>query len=290
MGLFDDQMMHRARGLDIDVPGLIRMDRAMLYLRQRLREIIDEYERRSTKSLGEAVYRIYRFARDAQYLCRMSGDRQLLFMLRKAIEGLNQRSGRIQTISKLNELLKELESYQPDDMLVLEELRDDNRRIADQLGDDHSSNKITDRQLANQRSVFVIMPFAAEFTDVWKGGIQKAAEAEGFMPIRVDMINRSTNITDDIVSSIDKCHLAIVDVTNNNPNVMFELGYAIAKNKKNIIISQSADFLPFDIRNIRTIVYANSWSGVEELKLRIQEFLKESAPPKHTKRSAKRAT
>ena len=131
------------------------------------------------------------------------------------------------------------------------------------------------------------MPLAAEFTDVWKGGIERAAQTEGFKPIRVDMINRSTNITDDIVASIDKCRLAIVDVTKNNPNVMFELGYAIAKEKKNIIISQSADFLPFDIRNIRTIVYSNTWSGIEELKGRIQEFLKEAAPSKPGKRSTK---
>jgi len=71
--------------------------------------------------------------------------------------------------------------------------------------------------------------------------------------------------------------LAIVDVTGNNPNVMFELGYAVAKSKPHIIISQSVDYLPFDIRNIRTIVYANSWGGIEELRGKIQEFLKENS-------------
>jgi nucleoside 2-deoxyribosyltransferase len=100
------------------------------------------------------------------------------------------------------------------------------------------------------------------------------------------MINRSSNITDDIVASIERCHVAIVDVTGNNPNVMFELGYAIAKAKKNIIISQSADFLPFDIRNIRTIVYSNTWSGIEELKGKLQEFLREMKP-RSTRRQAK---
>ena len=133
------------------------------------------------------------------------------------------------------------------------------------------------------------MPFSSDFSDVWKGGIEKAAKAENFRPIRVDMINKSTNITDDIVSSIERCRLAIVDVTGNNPNVMFELGYALAKNKTNIIISQSADDLPFDIRNIRTIIYSNTWSGIEELRGKIQSFLRESAPrPKPSAKNAAR--
>jgi hypothetical protein len=60
------------------------------------------------------------------------------------------------------------------------------------------------------------MPFNATFNDVWKGAIEKAAKELGMRPIRVDMINRSSNITDDIVESIKKCHLAIVDVSDNN--------------------------------------------------------------------------
>jgi hypothetical protein len=217
----------------------------------------------------------------------MSGDRQLFMLVGSSIGGFNQRSNRREAIEKLKEFLIRLESYEPPaELLAFEELRDKNSNMDDGLVE-AGARKVTDQQLSDERSVFVIMPFAAEFADVWKGGIQRAAQSEGFTPIRVDMINRSTNITDDIVGSIEKCRLAIVDVTKNNPNVMFELGYAIAKNKKNIIISQSADFLPFDIRNIRTIVYANSWSGIEELKARVQEFLKEAAPPKHSKRSSK---
>src|SRR5262249_8329762 len=150
---------------------------------------------------------------------------------------------------------------------------------------DNNGALVSGQKLADDRSVFVIMPFSIEFTDVWKGSIQRAAKEHGFTPIRVDMINRSTNITDDIVDGINKCRLAIVDVTGNNPNVMFELGYTIARDKKNIIISQSADYLPFDIRNIRTIVYRNTWSGVEELRFKIGDFLRESMPTKHAKRS-----
>lgn len=73
--------------------------------------------------------------------------------------------------------------------------------------------------------------------------------------------------------------------TGNNPNVMFELGYAISKEKSLIIISQSAEYLPFDIRQIRTIVCSNTWSGIEELCKKTQDFLKE-----FKKDQAKKAT
>lgn len=289
MGPFDEPfIVYPHRGFESPVPGMVRMDRAMLYLRQRVRSVIGELETRSTKTLGESGYfRVMAFVREAHSLCSMSGDRELAQLIGMATRSLNTRSPRREAVARMKELLDRLEAYEPrDDLGAYEDFRERAGRL-DEASGEVPATKVTDQQLTDERTVFVIMPFSADFSDVWKGGIQRAAQAEGFNPIRVDMINRSTNITDDIVSSIEKCRLAIVDVTKNNPNVMFELGYAIAKGKKNIIISQSADFLPFDIRNIRTIVYANTWSGIEELKGRIQEFLKEAVPLKHGKRGAK---
>ena len=102
------------------------------------------------------------------------------------------------------------------------------------------------------------------------------------------MINRSSDITDDILDSISNCHAAIVDVTGANANVMFELGYAFAKEKPQIIISQSTDFLPFDIRNLRAVVYQNTWTGIEELYARLIEFLAELPRPNRTTRRRQR--
>ena len=140
--------------------------------------------------------------------------------------------------------------------------------------------------LAKPSSIFVIMPFAEAFADVWAGAIQRATRAAGFEPIRVDMINRSSDITDDIIDAISNCHAAIVDVTGANANVMFELGYALAKEKPQVIISQSTDFLPFDIRNLRTVVYQDSWAGIEKLHARLIEFLREL--PRPDRRSMRR--
>lgn len=276
------------RGMGPSIPGLIRIDRALLYVKQQLKEIIRVLQNKTTKSAGDTIYALRGITRHIASLCAMSGDRPLAEKIYGTVGELSSRTPRQNAIKALQVLLADLENYSPiGDVDDVDALRQRIDMLEDQLLAEPGEKSIT-LDTSQESTVFVIMPFEPEFNDVWKGGIQRAAKAEDFVPIKVDMINRSTNITDDIVDSIQKCRLAIVDVTGNNPNVMYELGYTMAKAKPYIIISQSVDYLPFDIRNIRTIVYSNTWSGVEELRLKIQEFLKEYAPSKSEKKKAKR--
>lgn len=274
------------------IPGLVRSDRALLYIRQQLDKNIRRIEERKTKGLGESYYSLHRFAREAAGLGNLSGDAYLAEQIFGTINKFSERTPRQDALVVLRDLLRNLEQYKPaSEVDDVDSLRARIANLEEQLSDSSESDREGgDLDTSEASSVFIIMPFRPEFNDVWKGGIQRAARAEGFNAIRVDMINRSTNITDDIVESIEKCHLAIVDVTDNNPNVMFELGYTLAKGKPNIIISQSADYLPFDIRNIRTIVYSNTWSGIEDLRVKIQDFLKEFSPNKQAGKKAKKAS
>lgn len=277
--MFDEMQQYRERQT-FEIPGLVRMDRALLYIKQQFDRLIAEVNHRKTKSLGDSFYSIRRFQSEVFSLCRMSGDILLAETIRNSIQSLSTRSPRKQALEILFDLKEKVDGYQPiQDIDAMQGLRERIASLEAQLPDEMPDKK-AQLDTSQSDSVFVIMPFSNEFMDVWRGGIEKAAKTEGFKPIRIDMINKSTNITDDIVESIVKCNLAIIDVTNNNPNVMFELGYAIAKEKPLIIISQSADDLPFDIRNIRSIIYTNTWSGIEELRDQVQSFLRESAPKK----------
>lgn len=273
-------LTRRGRHLS-SIPGLVRMDRALLYIRQQLDKRIRDISEKKTKSLGEVAYwSLRRFAEEVGQLSGMGGDTYLGQQVYGTIRQLSSRTPRENVLVILRDLMRRIEEYEPvTDLDEVESLREKLTALEEQLSD-NSDGQVSSVDTSEESSVFVIMPFRIEFNDVWKGAIQRAAQAEKFHAIRVDMINRSTNITDDIVESIKKCHLAIVDVTDNNPNVMFELGYTLASQKPNIIISQSADYLPFDIRNIRTIIYTNSWSGIEELRTKIQDFLKEFSPSK----------
>lgn len=126
-----------------------------------------------------------------------------------------------------------------------------------------------------EKRAFIIMPFAPEFDNVWLGGIKPACAEYKYAPLRVDEISLSSLITDDIQNYMKKASIVIVDITENNPNVMFEFGWALAKDKKPIVICQEehTSKVPFDILNIRHISYENSWLGVEELKKGLKRFI-----------------
>lgn len=126
-----------------------------------------------------------------------------------------------------------------------------------------------------KKKVFVIMPFASAFEDVWKGGIERACDKEGVGYMRVDKVSLSSWITKDIIDFIEMADFVIADITGNNPNVMFEFGWSLALKKKPIVIRDENDSerLPFDVKDIRHIRYTNSWNGIEKLYKDICSFL-----------------
>jgi hypothetical protein len=63
-------------------------------------------------------------------------------------------------------------------------------------------------------------------------------------------------ITDDILSGLQESSLCIADVTGNNPNVMWETGYAMALGKPTILIGQQVEQLPFDLKDHRILPYS----------------------------------
>jgi hypothetical protein len=161
---------------------------------------------------------------------------------------------------------------------VLEELtslRNEVERLGQhtaQPADVRIESRISEVEDARAKA-FVIMPFSPDFNDVWEGGIVRATRELQVSATRADKITASRQITDDIIEQIDAADFVIMDVTGNNPNVMFEVGYTFAKQKPYIIIAQSAEDLPFDIKHIRTLVYKLGWSGVEDLFAELKEFI-----------------
>ena len=88
--------------------------------------------------------------------------------------------------------------------------------------------------------------------------------------------NRPNNLNNTIISHIHKCKFAIADVTTQNANVMYELGFAHAINKEVIIISDKKRKKKkriFDIDNINTIYFTGLDNLKEELLKQISEVL-----------------
>ncbi len=109
---------------------------------------------------------------------------------------------------------------------------------------------------------FVIMPFDQPFNDVY-ATIQSVASRLTAKGQRVDCrrlddIKAPGKISDDLLEELRGADLCLADLTSSNPNVMWEVGYAMALGKPVVTISQAVSDLPFDLKHHRTIEYQRS--------------------------------
>jgi nucleoside 2-deoxyribosyltransferase len=120
------------------------------------------------------------------------------------------------------------------------------------------------------------MPFGATWSDNVYDAIRQACDevARSFVGLRAeraDDITEPGRITDQITSAIERADVLIADVTNLNPNVLFELGYGDALGKSIIVVNQDADATPFDIKDWRQIPYAEQ--SLKPMRLTLVDFL-----------------
>lgn len=122
-------------------------------------------------------------------------------------------------------------------------------------------------------SCFVIQPFdGGKFDKRYRDIFSPAITNAGLEPYRVDA-DPSVNVPiDQIEEGIKQASICFADITLDNPNVWFELGYALAARKEICIIcsEERQGKFPFDIQHRAIIKYrVDSPSGYDELKLNI---------------------
>jgi hypothetical protein len=104
--------------------------------------------------------------------------------------------------------------------------------------------------------IFIIMPFSDEHIDTYDAirraviGANLNLQAE-----RVDEKPGAISITDEIHRSIQNACLVICDLTNERPNVYYELGFAKGINKPLICIARQGTQLHFDVYGLKTIFF-----------------------------------
>ena len=119
------------------------------------------------------------------------------------------------------------------------------------------------------RYAFVIMPFAEEFTDIYESGIKTVASECDVRTERLDEQIYDNDMLEQIYKEIDRCDFIIADMTARNPNVFYEVGYADAKKKLIILLTQNSSDIPFDLKHRPHVVYDGSIKKLkEELKSR----------------------
>jgi hypothetical protein len=108
---------------------------------------------------------------------------------------------------------------------------------------------------------FVIMPFATEFDDVYaviRATIESATAERNGRCFRLDEARPAGRITDRLLSELRAATVCVADVTGSKPNVMWEVGFAMALGKPVVVITQNLSELPFDIQDLQSIEYTRS--------------------------------
>lgn len=128
------------------------------------------------------------------------------------------------------------------------------------------------------KSVFMVMPFNNKVAeDNYVHSTRPICEKEfGLEVKRADEIFSTNPIFDDIVTAIERSIIIIVDITDKNPNVFYELGMAHTLKQRNTIIITQDDFddVPFDIAHFRIIKYNNTISGRSEYEKVLKNTLR----------------
>lgn len=122
--------------------------------------------------------------------------------------------------------------------------------------------------------VFVAMPFRDEMDDIYHYGIQSAVKAAGYLCERADLSSFAGNVLEWVRSRIKSASLVVADLTDANPNVYLEVGYAWGVGVPTVLLAKSADHLKFDVRGQRCLVYKKIKELEESLTAELRSLRK----------------
>ena len=112
------------------------------------------------------------------------------------------------------------------------------------------------------KKCFVIMPFSDtkkckshEWQDIFDNMIKPAVKKSGYNYECHKASLTIGNIITDILDNLNKADVVIADLTDRNANVYYELGVRHTLRDATILITQSIDDVPFDLRPYALIEY-----------------------------------
>ncbi len=155
--------------------------------------------------------------------------------------------GRSNRLEKaLNSIFKDEKVQITNDRIVYEsEHEDETEEILRSVGYESDSKPVA----------FVAMPFSKDKNDVYHYGIQNAVKRAGFLCERIDEVPFTGSIVKNIKKKIKKANFVVADLSNANPNVYLEVGFAWGLDKPTIFVIDDIDSLKFDVNSQRCLTY-----------------------------------
>jgi hypothetical protein len=129
----------------------------------------------------------------------------------------------------------------------------------------------------SKQKCFVLMPFGSPFDKYYEQIYVPAIQNVNLHPLRGDSLWRPSPIMNDVWRFVQESVVLVADLTGRNPNVFYELGLAHANGKPVVLVAETMEDVPFDLRGIRVIDFDRSnpdW-GVT-LRMKIELSLKET--------------
>lgn len=124
---------------------------------------------------------------------------------------------------------------------------------------------------------FVAQPFDhGKFDQRYQDIIKPAIESFGLFSYRVDEDFDVEIPINAIESKIPLASVVVAEITTDNPNVWFELGYALALAKPVVLLcsNERKTAFPFDVRHRSIITYnTDSLKGFEEYRTKLKKAI-----------------
>jgi hypothetical protein len=118
-------------------------------------------------------------------------------------------------------------------------------------------------RIADSKQVFVIMKLKdPELDSAYELAIRPTLEDFDFSPLRIDEVQDSGSITNEILHKIEQSVVVLADLTGERPNCYLEVGYALALEKELVLTCREGDRVHFDLEHMR-IIY---WKTEKELR------------------------
>ncbi|MBU3660376.1 MAG: hypothetical protein FGM14_10925 [Flavobacteriales bacterium] len=139
----------------------------------------------------------------------------------------------------------------------------------------------------NNKTCFIISPLGNDDSETRRKAdglinsvIKPILTTAGYKVIAPHEIDTPGSITRQVIQHLLEDEIVIANLTELNPNVMYELAVRHSKRLPVICLVEKGTKLPFDIATERTIFYENDMAGVEILKPKLTKAIKEAIEEK----------
>ena len=136
--------------------------------------------------------------------------------------------------------------------------------------------------MVKKKLCFVIMPFSStkrwtseKWTEIF-ANVHKPAITGSRFSYRCERSKiRTGAFIKDILTQLNQADVVLADLTDMNANVFYELGVRHTLRNRTILVSQTMDDVPSDLKQYGVIIYDTTPKGVAEYKNKIKDVLKD---------------